>query len=87
MIANTIDGHGTPVAGVIAQFVPQATIVPVDIFLPFNAGVSLSLSGSATGGSRRRHGRRRRCWRWRRWRRLILIDGNHQRPHFKRLAL
>ena len=35
LLANTIDGHGTPVAGVIAQFVPQATIVPVNIFVPY----------------------------------------------------
>ena len=57
VLANTVDGHGTPVAGVIAQFVPQATLVPVNIFLPFNAGKTLS--------HRRRHDRRRR----RRWRR------------------
>jgi len=50
VLANTFDGHGTPVAGVIAQFVPQATIVPVDIFLPFNAGVTLTASGSSTTG-------------------------------------
>ncbi len=54
-LANTFAGHGTPVAGVIAQFVPQATIVPVNIFLPFNAGVTLSLSSSGssstTGGT------------------------------------
>ena len=35
LISNTFDGHGTPVAGVVAQFVPQATIVPVSIFQPF----------------------------------------------------
>jgi hypothetical protein len=29
------NGHGTLLAGVIAQFVPQATIVPVDVFAPF----------------------------------------------------
>jgi hypothetical protein len=51
VLANSFAGHGTPVAGVIAQFVPQATIVPVDIFLPFNAGVSLSLSSSSGGSS------------------------------------
>ena len=34
-LANTFDGHGTPVAGVVAQFVPQATIEPVTIFSPF----------------------------------------------------
>ena len=43
-------GHGTPVAGVIAQFVPQATIVPVDIFVPFFGLVSLSSSSSTGGG-------------------------------------
>ena len=31
-LSNTFDGHGTPVAGVVAQFVPQATIEPVSIF-------------------------------------------------------
>src|SRR5271157_1519997 len=31
-LANTFDGHGTPVAGVVVQFVPQATIEPVTIF-------------------------------------------------------
>ena len=31
-LVNTFDGHGTPVAGVVAQFVPQATIEPVSIF-------------------------------------------------------
>jgi hypothetical protein len=30
-------GHGTPVAGVIAQFVPQATIDPINIFTPNQA--------------------------------------------------
>ena len=49
LIANTNDGHGTPVAGVIAQFVPQATIDPIDIFLPYNAGVSLT--AGSTGGA------------------------------------
>ena len=34
----------------IAQFVPQATLVPVNIFLPFNAGVTLSASAT-TGGT------------------------------------
>jgi Subtilase family len=29
------NGHGTPVAGVVAQFVPQATIDPISIFTPF----------------------------------------------------
>jgi hypothetical protein len=49
-LINSVNGHGTPVAGVIAQFVPQATIVPVDIFLPFIGPVSLS-SSSSTGGT------------------------------------
>ena len=50
VLANTFSGHGTPVAGVVAQFVPQATLVPVDIFLPFNAGKTLTAS-SSTGGT------------------------------------
>ena len=32
------NGHGTLLAGVIAQFVTQATIEPVDIFTPFLVG-------------------------------------------------
>ena len=54
VLANSIDGHGTPVAGVIAQFVPQATIVPVDIFIPYNGGKTLTAShrrSSTTGGT------------------------------------
>lgn len=43
------DGHGTPVAGVVAQYVPQATLVPVNIFAPF-LSVSLVSSGT-TGGT------------------------------------
>ncbi len=31
------NGHGTPVAGIIAQFVPQATIDPINVFQPFTA--------------------------------------------------
>ena len=37
---TSADGHGTPLAGVIAQFVPQATILPVNIFAPFTAVTS-----------------------------------------------
>jgi hypothetical protein len=37
---TSADGHGTPLAGVIAQFVPQATIVPVNIFAPFTTAIS-----------------------------------------------
>ena len=53
VLANSIDGHGTPVAGVIAQFVPQATLVPVDIFIPYNGGKTLTEtpSSSTTGGT------------------------------------
>ena len=57
VLSNTFDGHGTPVAGVVAQFVPQATIEPVAIFQPFVA--SVSLSSTTTGGGRRRWRRRR----------------------------
>ena len=44
----------------IAQFVPQATLVPVNIFLPFNAGTTLSASSTTGLDRRRRHRRRRR---------------------------
>lgn len=47
-LSNTFDGHGTPVAGVVAQFVPQATLVPVAIFSPFVGSVSLSVGGDTT---------------------------------------
>jgi hypothetical protein len=43
--ANSV-GHGTPIAGVIAQFVPQATIVPVDVFSP--ATTTGAVAGSST---------------------------------------
>ena len=46
-LANSFDGHGTPVAGVVAQFVPQATIEPVTIFAPFVGSVTLQTSTSA----------------------------------------
>lgn len=48
--ATTADGHGTPVAGIIAQFVPQATLVPINAFAPFQAGVTLTGGGGGTGG-------------------------------------
>lgn len=35
-------GHGTPVAGVVAQFVPQATIEPINVF-----GVPVTTAGAA----------------------------------------
>ncbi len=45
-------GHGTLVAGIIAQFVPQATIVPVNIFNPFVSEASTtSTTGTGTGGT------------------------------------
>ena len=44
LLVNTFDGHGTPVAGVVAQFVPQATIEPVTIFAPFVGSVTLPTS-------------------------------------------
>ena len=49
---TSLVGHGTPVAGVIAQFVPQATILPIDIFNPFAAPASVfvGISGGALGG-------------------------------------
>ncbi len=45
-IPTTADGHGTLVAGVVSQFVPQATLNPVSAFNPFNAGNT----GGTTGG-------------------------------------
>ncbi len=56
ILVNTYSGHGTPVAGVVAQFVPQATIVPVTIFAPFVGTVTLPTSSSTgttgtTGGT------------------------------------
>ncbi|WP_165227215.1 hypothetical protein [Aquisphaera insulae] len=48
-LSNTADGHGTPVAGVVAQFVPQATIEPIAIFQPFLGQVTLS--STTTGGN------------------------------------
>ncbi len=50
VLSTTNAGHGTPVAGIIAQFVPQATIVPVDIFSPFAPFATVS-SSSGTGGT------------------------------------
>ena len=63
MLTNTVDGHGTPVAGVIAQFVPQATIVPVNIFVPFLIPTGPVRrtgggGGGGAGGDRRRRRRR-----------------------------
>src|SRR5206468_801798 len=49
-LSNTFDGHGTPVAGVVAQFVPQATILPVSIFQPFGFSISLSIGSGGTNG-------------------------------------
>ena len=46
---QSADGHGTLIAGVIAQFVPQATIVPVNIFAPFLTPVEPT--GTGNGGA------------------------------------
>ena len=48
MISTGVDGHGTLIAGVVAQFVPQATIDPVDIFNPFQT--LTGTTGATTGG-------------------------------------
>ena len=42
----TQNGHGTPVAGIIAQFVPQATLNPINVFQPFV--VSQTTGGGVT---------------------------------------
>ncbi len=78
-----LNGHGTPVAGIIAQFVPQATIVPVNIFVPFIAGlVDLRLVDRRR--RRRRWNRRRNR---RRYERIDLALRHHQCPDLDRSAL
>ncbi len=46
--AGFVNGHGTDVAGVVAQLVPQATIVPVNVFAPFIVTSSTN-TGTGTG--------------------------------------
>jgi hypothetical protein len=48
VISTGLDGHGTLVAGVVAQFVPQATLLPVNIFNPFQ--LTSGTSGTTGGG-------------------------------------
>lgn len=50
-VPTTANGHGTLVAGVVAQFVPQATINPVSAFNPFNAGGSSTTGGGGGNGN------------------------------------
>ena len=50
VIQTGVDGHGTLVAGVVAQFVPQATIDPVDIFNPFQTLTGTTATTTATTG-------------------------------------
>ncbi len=42
--AGVPQGHGTATAGVVTQFVPQATLVPVNVFTP-NTGVGSPIPG------------------------------------------
>jgi hypothetical protein len=54
-ISNGVDGHGTLIAGVVAQFVPQSTIDPVNIFNPFQSltgttGTTTGVAGAAALG-------------------------------------
>ncbi len=51
VLPTTNDGHGTLIAGVIAQFVPQATIVPVNVFAPFVVPVGTSIGGNGNGNN------------------------------------
>ena len=44
--AATTAGHGTPVAGVVAQFVPQITIQPVNVFTPFQVPPTAGATGT-----------------------------------------
>ena len=62
-------GHGTPVAGVIAQFVPAGDHRPVDIFSPFTRRRASRSSDQFDDRRhrRRRHRRRRRHGRQRRY--------------------
>jgi len=50
VLALNADGHGTPVAGVIAQFVPQATLNPINVFEPFVTLGAGTTTGNNTGG-------------------------------------
>ncbi len=52
-IGISFNGHGTLIAGVIAELVPQTTIVPVNVFAPFLAvgGSSAATGGGAGGGA------------------------------------
>ncbi len=43
------NGHGTLVAGAVAQFVPQATLQPINVFTPLVRGVVVG--GGTTGAS------------------------------------
>jgi hypothetical protein len=44
---NFANGHGTPLAGIVAQFVPQATINPINTFSPFTS-TTTSTVGTTT---------------------------------------
>ncbi len=44
-----LDGHGTNVAGVVAQFVPETTIVPVTTFDPLGGGTTSQALFKALG--------------------------------------
>ncbi len=51
--AAAVNGHGTLVAGVVAQFVPQATLDPVNVFTPNqvapgNSAGAASVTGATT---------------------------------------
>ena len=49
-IGISFNGHGTLVAGVISQIVPQTTILPVNVFAPFIAVSGASSSSTTNGG-------------------------------------
>jgi hypothetical protein len=51
VIQSGVDGHGTLIAGVVAQFVPQTTIDPVNIFNPFltTTGTTATTTGTTSG--------------------------------------
>lgn len=44
--AGVATGHGTPMAGVIAQFVPQSTLMPVNVFTAFQGQPAPTTGGT-----------------------------------------
>jgi hypothetical protein len=47
-LAGNVMGHGTEVAGVISQFVPQSTIDPVSVFVPTQQSGAPTIGGTTS---------------------------------------